>query len=74
VATAISAGVTTSQVTGNGTASVTITAPLAAINATLAGAAGLTYTPGASFTGDTVSMSANDSLGNTTTASLTITS
>ena len=68
------AGITSSQVTGNGTGSVSITAPLAAINATLAGAAGLTYTPGLSFTGDTVSMSANDSLGNTTTASLTITS
>ncbi|HVU87934.1 MAG TPA: peptidylprolyl isomerase [Pirellulales bacterium] len=75
LSTAITAGITAGQVTGNGTGTVSITAPLAAINATLAGTGGLTYTPGASFDGsDTVSMTANDSLGNTTTASLTVTS
>ena len=74
----VTSGVTTSQVTGSGTSTVTITAPLAAINATLANAAGLTYTPNATFFGnDPLSITIND-LGNTggaaaiTTASVAI--
>lgn len=67
-------GVTTSQITGNGTANVTVTAPLAAINTTFAGVAatttttsatGLTYTPNALFFGfDSMSITINDN-GNT---------
>ncbi len=64
----VTSGVTTSQVfqtTVGGIQTTTITAPLAAINATLANAAGLTYTPNALFFGnDSLSITIND-LGNT---------
>lgn len=61
----VTSGVTTSQITNNGTASVTITAPLAAINATMANAAGLTYLPNPLFYGfDSLSITINDN-GNT---------
>ena len=43
LSTSVSGGVTEMQVIGNGTGSVVITAPLAAINATLAAAGGLTF-------------------------------
>ena len=73
LSTAVTNGLTSSQVTGNGTTSVTVTAPLAAINATLADANGLTYTPNTGFTGgDTLALSANDPLGNSATSSVTI--
>ncbi|MFM9974375.1 MAG: DUF4347 domain-containing protein, partial [Beijerinckiaceae bacterium] len=58
IATGVAGGITAGQVTNNGTGSITITAPLSAINATLANAAGLTYTP---------------ALDNTVTATLTMT-
>jgi hypothetical protein len=65
VSTSIGGGVTAGQVTGNGTGSVSVTAPLAAINATLADPAGLVFTPpedgGSSLT---LTMAAND-LGHT---------
>ena len=74
LSTAVTGGITSGQVTANGTASVTITAPLAAINATLADANGLTYTPTSAFSGtDTLALSASDTLGNTKTASVSIT-
>ena len=42
ISTSVTGGVTASQVTGSGTSSVTITASLAAVNATLADANGVT--------------------------------
>ena len=73
LSTAVTNGLTSSQVTGNGTTSVTVIAPLTAINATLADANGLTYTPNTGFAGgDTLTLSASDSLGNSGTSSVTI--
>jgi hypothetical protein len=64
VSTAVSAGVTSAQVSGNGTANVIITAPLSAINATLANANSLIYTPTNGYAGtDTLTATIND-LGN----------
>jgi hypothetical protein len=58
--TAVPGGVNSAQVTGSGTGLVTITAPLAQLNATLA-AAGLVYTPGQDFHGsDTLLVMADD--------------
>lgn len=57
----VASGLTSVQITGNNSASVTITAPVAAINATLADAAGLTYIPAANFNGTaTLTMLTND--------------
>ena len=65
VSTSVSSGLTASQVATNGTGSVTITAPLAAINATLAASSGLTYTTTSAFNGsDTLSLSASDTESN----------
>ncbi|MBI5760347.1 MAG: tandem-95 repeat protein [Planctomycetales bacterium] len=65
VNTAVGGGVTAGQVTNNGTATVTITAPLAAINATLANATGLTFNPASNKFGTvTLTMNTNDN-GNT---------
>ena len=62
-------GISNFQVTGNGTGSVTTTAPLAAINATLADFAGLSYTPAPGFNGaDTLAVSASDPWGNNATS------
>ena len=73
LSTAVSSGVTTAQVTGNGTNDVTITAPLAAINATLTAKSGLVYTPTSAFTGtDTLSVSASDPLSNSTSGSVSL--
>ena len=64
VNTTVSGGVGAGQVTGNGGASVTLNAPLAAINATLANVAGLSYTPSTDVNGpDTITMTTDD-LGN----------
>ena len=66
--TAVTGGVTAAQVTGNSTGSVSITAPLAAINATLAAMGGLTYTPTSGFNGpDTLALTAADSINATAT-------
>lgn len=63
----VTSGVTTSQVsqtTVGGIQTTTITAPLAAINATLANASGLTYAPNALFFGfDSLSININDGTG-----------
>ena len=73
LSTSVAAGVTTSQVAGNGTSSVTITSPLAAINATLAATSGLTYMPSNGFNGtDTLTLSASDTLGNSASNSFTV--
>jgi ELWxxDGT repeat protein len=58
-------GVTGGAISGNGGASVTITAPRAAINATLASASGLMYLGATNFNGsDVLTVTTND-LGNT---------
>ena len=65
LSTAVSGGITSGQVTANGTGSVMVTAPLAAINATLAATGGLMYTPTGGFTGaDTLAITASDTVGN----------
>src|SRR5262245_17264271 len=65
--TNVTGGVTAGQVSGNDTGSVVITAPQSAINATLADAAGITFTPALNVNGDvTLSMVTSD-LGRTGT-------
>ena len=65
IATDVSGGIAAGQVSGSGTASITITAPQSAINATLAASGGLSYTPNLDFNGnDAVTVATND-LGNT---------
>lgn len=65
LATGVSGGLTAGQISGNGTNSVTITAPLAAINATVGAPAGLIYSPAAKYSGgDTLLIGINDN-GNT---------
>ena len=64
---AVAGGVTASQVTGDATGMVTITASIAKINATLANATGLTYASALNYNGgDTLTVNIND-LGNTGT-------
>ncbi|HVU86190.1 MAG TPA: peptidylprolyl isomerase [Pirellulales bacterium] len=71
--TNVAAGITAAQITGNGTSSVTITAPLAATNATLAATNGLVYAPTIGFAGaDNLAIASSDSLGNTATASISL--
>ena len=54
-------GVGPMQVTGNGTASVTVTAPLAQINTTFADANGLVYHSDPTYTGaDTLTVATDD--------------
>jgi uncharacterized repeat protein (TIGR01451 family) len=61
VATGVTGGITAVQVSGNGTSSIVIMAPLAAINATLADPAGLTYAPAANINGNvTLTMTTSD--------------
>jgi uncharacterized repeat protein (TIGR01451 family) len=67
LSTSVGGGVSSGQVSGNGTGTVVITAPLAAINATLASAAGLTYTPAANFNGGVSLTMTTDDLGHTGT-------
>ena len=74
LSTSVAGGITSSQVTGNGSGSLTITAPLAAINTTLANPNGLTYAPNSGFNGmDALVLSADDPLGNSSTSSVSIT-
>src|SRR5262249_14678698 len=56
---------TAAQVSNNGSSNVVITAPLAAINATLADASGLQFDPATGFTGDVTLTMATDDQGNT---------
>jgi VCBS repeat-containing protein len=68
--TAVPGGVTAAQVTGDVSGTVTITASLAAINATLSNATGLTYVPTLNYFGtDVLSTVINDN-GNTGGAAL----
>jgi VCBS repeat-containing protein len=63
--TNVAGGITAGEVSGNGTASATITATINEINATLAAANGLTYAPNADYNGaDTLQIVTNDG-GNT---------
>ena len=65
--TGVSGGLTAAQISGSGTGTITVTAPIAAINATLANATGLTYTPNLNYNGnDVLTVNAND-LGNSGT-------
>ncbi|MBN8531310.1 MAG: tandem-95 repeat protein [Alphaproteobacteria bacterium] len=73
---AVAGGLTAGQIGGNGGASVSVTAPISVINATLADATGLTYTPTLNYAGaDTLTVTANDNAGGaaTGTVSLTVT-
>ena len=73
LSTTVTGGITSGQVTTNGTASVTVTAPLAAINATLALSSGLVYSPNSGFSGDdTLSISASDAIGNSATGNVAL--
>src|SRR5262249_12414570 len=65
--TGVSGGVSAAQVSNNGSNSVLITAPLAAINATLADASGLQFDPATGFTGSVTLPMATDDQGNTGT-------
>src|SRR5204863_10216 len=54
-------GVTAGNVTGNGSATITLTGTINQVNATLAAAGGLTYTPTANYNGaDRVQITTND--------------
>ena len=65
VSTTVNGGVTSAQVSGDLTGAVTLTGTLAEINATLANASGLIYTPASGYSGtDTLTATIND-LGNT---------
>ena len=71
--TSVVNGLTANQITGNGTASVTITATIAAINGTIADSNGLTYTPNPGYVGqDTIAISATDVAGNSITGSISL--
>jgi VCBS repeat-containing protein len=64
VATGVGGGLTAGQVSGNGTGAVVLTGPVAAINATLAAAGGLTYRAATDYNGaDTLAIGVDD-LGN----------
>ena len=65
VSTGVAGGVSAGQVSSNGSANVTVTAPLAAIQATFAANAGLRYTPATDSTDPfTINVTVDD-LGNT---------
>ena len=73
LSTAVAGGLTASQISGNGTSNVTVTAPLAATNATLAAINGLTYVPAIGFSGsDTLTIAGDDTLGSSATGSVAI--
>ncbi len=75
--TSVSGGLTAGEISGNGTNSVTVSgATVAAINATLADASGLTYNPTANFNGSsTLTVDANDgSLSDSDNISITVNS
>jgi large repetitive protein len=64
-------GLTAGQISGNGTGTITITAPLATINATLGNATGLSYTSNTGFGGvDTLAARINDNGGSGTGGAL----
>lgn len=62
----ISGGLTSGQITGNGSALVTTIAPLTSFNSTVNNASGLRYTGNLNFIGtDTLAVTANDNTGST---------
>ena len=63
--TNVSGGLSSGQVTGNGSGSLSINAPLATINATLATAGGLTYRGNFGYTGSDGLLIVTNDLGNT---------
>jgi len=63
--TTVPGGVTADQVTGNETGTVVVTAKPAALNATLAAAAGLMFNPAADANGDVTLTMTSDDLGHT---------
>ncbi|HEY1603439.1 MAG TPA: LamG-like jellyroll fold domain-containing protein [Pirellulales bacterium] len=65
LATNVTGGLTSGQVSQNGTTTVTVTAPLAAINATLATANGLLYTPTSGYFGPDTFLASMTDLGHT---------
>jgi len=71
VSSAAAGGVSAAQISGNGSATVTITAPLAAINATLIATQGLQFTPLSNFVGTALLTLTTDDLGNTGGGTLT---
>ena len=73
LSTTVTGGIANYQVYGNGTGNVSIYAPFAAIDATLAAAGGLTYTPITGYSGlDTLALAASDGSGNGATGSVTL--
>ncbi|MDB5385400.1 MAG: hypothetical protein JWM11_1046 [Planctomycetaceae bacterium] len=67
VVTNVSGGVTAQQVSGNNSSQVVLTGPLAAINATLANAQGLTYRGTSNFNGTDILTVLSNDLGHTGT-------
>ena len=69
--TSVSTGLTAANLSGNGTATVTVTGSVAAINSTLADANGLTYTPNSGFNGaDSLGVTSSDVATNSTQGSI----
>ena len=64
VSTSVPGGVVAANVTGNNTASVTVVATQAALNATFANVSGLAYAPAADFNGDATLTMVTSDLGN----------
>ena len=74
LSTSVSGGIAKAEVIGDGTGSVIVTAPLAAIDATLAATGGLNYTPNGGYQGaDMLTVAALDTLGSSATASVPLT-
>jgi hypothetical protein len=65
VKTDVAGGVSAAQVANNGTAAVVVSAPIAAINATLADASGLHFAPAANVNGNVILTMHSSDLGNT---------
>src|SRR5207248_1040887 len=65
VSTSVANGLSAGQVSGNGTGTVVLTAPLVTVNKTLADAAGVTYAPVANAFGDVTLSVATSDQGNT---------
>ncbi|HEY7808522.1 MAG TPA: Ig-like domain-containing protein [Croceibacterium sp.] len=81
LSTSVASGLTSGEITGNGTGSITITATINEINHTLSASNGFTYTPDADYNGaDQVQIVTNDNgatgsggaLSDTDTAAITI--
>ncbi len=74
ISSAVAGGLTSNQISNNGTSNVIVTATLAEINSTLAASGGLTYTPPAIVVAsDELGITASDGLGDTSTALILLT-